>query len=113
MLARASFAAAVAACAVLLTSSANAWGLTGKTLESPKDSHILPTSSAGSPEQVQDHYWWNVKTGTHVKYPASCADSTPALAAFRCAMVAVKIVLCHTGAVQWNDPNPVHQTGTL
>lgn len=70
MFTRASFAAALAASAVLFASSANAWGLTGKTSESPQDSHVLPTSSAGSPEQVQEHYWWNVKTGTPSKSPA-------------------------------------------
>ena len=77
MLARASFAAVLAACsvAVLVASSANAWGLSGKSSEPTQSDRLLPTSSTGTPDHVQDHYWWNVKTGPSLGHAALYADA--------------------------------------
>lgn len=113
MLARASCAAVLAACsvAVLVASTANAWGLSGKSSESTQSDRLLPTSSTGTPDHVQDHYWWNVKTGPSLGHPVLCADAQIALFHFW-VHGGCTIKICVTGTVQWTDPNPVHRTGT-
>lgn len=69
MFSRAAHAAvfAVYAAAVLLTSPAAAWSLSGKSSETTQGAQVL--SSAGTAEHVQDHYWWNIKTGKFLKHP--------------------------------------------
>ena len=114
MLARASFAAVLAACAVLLASSAIAWPLSGKPSASAQSDRVLPLSNTGTPEHVQDHYWWNVKTGIVICHPAFCADPRFCLVCFwvhhgGC----TEQSMCFPGAVQWTDPNPVHRTGLV
>ena len=80
MFARFSSAAVLVTCAVtvLLVSSANAWALSGKPSEATQSNRVPPTTSTGTPEHVQDHYWWNIKTGIVSRRPAFYADAAVA-----------------------------------